>query len=229
MNKHILLSIFVFILCIINFGFATPLDQNFNFWSRFNINGSFKDNEQLKYFFETETRFRSNASTFRASLNRIGLGYEIDPTLTLWSGYTAIPSISSSSGDLLYGQDIFQQINWRLYSSDLVQFSTRIRLEQRKISNNRNWANRLRTNLSAIIPIKDSHVNYYIYDELFFNLDHPAWVSDRTFSQNRIFLGFRFDLKSKTRLAVGYLNQLELDSSRNSMNHTLMLALQIST
>jgi len=220
--------------CFVTSVNASTLKNNFNTWLRFYFTGPLHPNSKFEYFLQTEARLRSNSPNFRASVTRAAIGYRINPKLIVWLGYTVRPYLSTSNNDLSNNDlqtrnDIFEQVDWKLYANPNFTLKSRLRIEQRKDSTSSVWLNRIRTKFSLTVPIKDTRYSYLIYDELFFNLNHPSWASDKIFSQDRGFVGLRIALKHTASFDVGYLNQLQLDSAGDDMNHTLYFALNVAT
>ncbi|MDI1352622.1 MAG: DUF2490 domain-containing protein, partial [bacterium] len=67
------------------------------------------------------------------------------------------------------------------------------------------------------------------WDELFFNIIKPSWVSSGTVDQNRAFLGVNIFTSTESALSVGYLNQYEFKSNANQMNNIIFISFNVTT
>ncbi|HRE32881.1 MAG TPA: DUF2490 domain-containing protein, partial [Candidatus Berkiella sp.] len=99
---------------------------------------------------------------------------------------------------------------------------SRTRLEQRKQEATPQWASRLRERLTVIIPVDP--ISIIVSDELFFNLNHPLWVSDCSLSQNRGFIGLGIPMAKQTSIEIGYLNQYQFNKT-DSMSNIINIGL----
>ena len=106
--------------------------------------------------------------------------------------------------------------------------SSRTRLEHRFINRNSGIAWRLRQQLLAKFRIScNEKIRPVIFDEIFFNLNHPKWVSNSTINQNRILLGCDVYFSEKNFIRIGYMNRYATAEPKNMMFHILWLAVHI--
>ena len=113
----------------------------------------------------------------------------------------------STEGVYSHENAVWQQFLWDMYHSKSFNFNSRTRLEERKNTRYSLWAIRLREQFTLKIPFQNTKYSFITFDELFFNLNAPSWVSNRFFSQNRYFIGIEKSISKSASFDVGYINQ----------------------
>ena len=117
----------------------------------------------------------------------------------------------NTEGKIYHEYRLWEQLNWQLINNSSILLNSRSRFEEKERSNQQQIAIQFRERLWARIPIKNIPLYYYsFFDEVFFNFNHPSWVSPYFFEQNRMFLGIAKQLTKTMMLDFGYLNQLQL-------------------
>lgn len=232
--KDVALSLLLFLFCYPAFGDDTQ--QNSKLWTSIVVGGPLAEDQTFQYYVESQARFIINRSDkFDTFASGGGIGYRYSPGLVLWLGNSW-----TTTNDLIEGPGHeyrnWQQMSWNAINNKSFDFSIRTRLEQRKDLDESPWAMRLRQKATLSVPLKKYKGYFFVtYDEVFFNLNHPSWVSDQTISQNRAFIGIAIPTSKRTSLEVGYLNQylvgsnLDLNTRSDQMNHFLYLNLKIKT
>lgn len=225
--------IFVFILNVIiiiypETNWANSVDHRGSSWDKLVVNGAFKKNSKWNYLLESELRlFLRDHHSFDQNINRAAIGYLWFPNTTLWLGYDYI--FKKPLEDLIYEQRIWEQILYKKTFENKNTFINRSRLEQRKEENQTGIAWRFRQQFALEIPFNTKFpVTTVIYDELFFNLNRPVWVTPYTVDQNRVFLGIRFPFVPSTQLTVGYLNQYIWRTQHDTMNHIFYVMMGVN-
>ncbi|HVY53074.1 MAG TPA: DUF2490 domain-containing protein [Gammaproteobacteria bacterium] len=188
-----------------------------------------EENKNWKYYIEP----RFAAINDKYGLSEIhmytGIGYKIAPCFTPYMGYAYYIS-DSTSGVISHENVIWQQSIWDIYKSDRVSLSNRARFEERKNTQFAEWACRLREQFTLKLPFQNTKYSFAIFDELFFNLNHPLWVSNRFLAQNRLFLGIEKKLTKTSTLDIGYLNQIDLErQNRNLLTNGLYIKLHVNS
>ncbi len=179
----------------------------------------------LRYFLQSELRLQDQGNVYERVTLRGGLGYELTPMFILWGGYDLIPLYKNSSKQYQLEQRIWQQFSWQFGKTRKAVWVARSRLEQRWNNRASGTAVRLRGRLTLTLPkliheTADLIMNY----EAFFNLNHPSWVADDVFEQQRALIGVRQHLTENTSILIGYLNELRIRNPNNLMDHILYVA-----
>jgi hypothetical protein len=189
---------------------------------------SFSKNQNLKYYIEPQLRLIDDPHVFNQAFILTGLGYQLTPAVTIFAGPGLIVT-KNTEGQTYNEYRLWQQLNWQLFNDFSISLNSRTRLEEKQRSNQMQIAIQLRQRLWARIPIKNTNQYYYsLFDEVFFNLNHPRWVSANFFEKNRAFVGIAKQLTKNTMLDFGYLNQLQLGSPRQ-ISHVLLLSFSITS
>lgn len=201
--------------------------QHTKIWNTAIIVGSLSDDNKIKYFLQPWLGLMDDAYKFENALMFVGIGYQPYPALTYWlmNGYDVS---KREIGNYRHLDIVRQQINWTVVRVETFDFSTTSRLEELKDLNQSEWAVRLRERLTLRLPIKswENHA-FVLYDEMFFNTNHPAWINSNTLvEQNRIFVGVETRLSSQTSLEIGYLNQY-LFRTNDANSNVLSLQLNV--
>lgn len=230
-NNHILFYFLLFSsLC---FGWMNPLlaestTQQKKQWTNLSIRGPiYNAPPQWIYLLDLQSRYHFNPDTFEEALVRSGLGWKSTPNLSLWMGYQWI------SHNQLTGSNqkniLWQQILWQILNQEHLRLTSQSRIEERAKQNQAQWNIRFRQQIMAEFPeIISNKLIPVFWDELFFNITKPSWVSNKTVAQNRSFLGINMSLSASSILSIGYLNQYEFQSTTNQMNNILFIGLTVN-
>lgn len=202
---------------------ADVLQQAKN-WSGIDFTGSLFGSNFVYDFFP-QARTNLSDEEYDETHTEAGIGYKLTPNFSVWQGYTlALPGVVDEE------HDVWQQIMWNIVNTDKVVFLSRTRLEERRDVNFSQWADTFRQRVGINFPNLIMHeYTPIIYDEVFFNLNHPVWVNDQTLNQNRAFVGIRFPVAKWATIDLGYLNQYVFKNTINQMNHIIYLNLNITT
>ena len=207
---------------------AGNLNINGNLWSSIKFNGTLK-NPNLLYIFQIHGRFRVKKPIFKQAIFRAGFGYAINKHFSLWLGYDYIPSIDPEDTAINREQRFWQQLKIEINQNRKVSFISRTRLEQRDNLQASGISLRLRQRFTLRFTHTINHeITPTIYDEIFFNLTHPAWASKDSIDQNRLFLGFSFPTSKHTSLEIGYINQIRVRDPNNIMDNILWVSLLVN-
>lgn len=161
-------------------------------------------------------------------LLRGGVGYGLNPTMSLWFGvdlFVTDPDGAPSRNE----QRLWQQFSWSAASWDWGSLSLRTRLEERKLENADDIGLRLRQLVSLAVPIPSQDITLVASTEHFVNVDDTDFGARSGFDQLRSFLGVRMPMTERAALEAGYMNQLiNRSGQRDAVNHTAMLHLRLS-
>lgn len=186
------------------------VEEHAKLWTSYEISGGIFNGSKVRFYLQPQLRFIDNQYKFEQAVVHAGLGYKIANPLTFYIGNSGVIS-KQSSGDLIDEYRIWQQLNWEIIKGSHFNLKSRTRFEQRKQEATPQWANRLREKLTFVFPVYP--ISIIVSDELFFNLNHPLWVSDCSLSQNRGFIGIGVPLTKQTLIEIGYLNQYQFNKN----------------
>lgn len=205
---------------------ATPMEHNGKLWSHIDTSGYIDSENKWEYMGQLHLRLGDEDPVFNMGIVQAGLGYHPSTTLSLWAGYDILPIRNVSTKEFFYERRGWQQVEWKISTRGSFPVTYRSRLEERVNSSASGTSVRLRQKLG--IKMLDINIGPsmtpIIWDELFFFLNHPVWVGDRSADQNRLFIGFDFKLAEHRFITVGYMNQFEWRNDINRMNHILSLS-----
>ena len=222
-------ALFLIILCSLVGMQSANSTQSYNkAWAVATLIGSMPVNPAFKYYLEPQIRFIDDTYFFNQALQLGGLGYQINKNIMVFAGPGWIIT-KTPEGESTHETRFWQQINWLMLSNP--NLNSRTRLEQRKRTDVAPMAVRFRQRVWMRIPFKKwERYSFSINDELFFNLNHPSWVSPYLFEQNRAFVGISTQLTKAMIVDIGYLNQYNRSSrTTNYSDHVFLLSFSITS
>jgi hypothetical protein len=191
--------------------------------------GNIKLNNNLRAFFDLQPRFNLDSSKSgkdgepQTTVIRGAVGYQLDPNFSVYLGYAFVPTYSPKKVE----QRIFQDLTSVHHHQDL-KLSNRLRLEQRNLEGVEriSWRARFQSRIQKSVEICDG-LGLVLSEEAFFNINDLRTSATQGFEQNRLFLGFNYQISNKLALDVGYLNQYQERRSPNSdsLNNVLFVGL----
>lgn len=204
---------------------ASAADSYVKQWNTAVIIGSIP-HSKFRYYFEPQLRFIADPYVFNQSFLFGGLGYQMNEDLMVFAVAGWIFS-KNTQGNTSNEIRIWQQANWRVTDTSSYNVNSRTRLEERKNTAFSQYAYRFRQRLWLRIPFHAvPQYSLSLFDEVFFDLNHPAWVSPYFFAENRAFIGIGHELTTQVMLDAGYMNQY-LHSNQNRVDHVLLLTFSI--
>lgn len=205
---------------------ASAQEQYNGAWFDISTDGNLIKKYRIDYIAQAQLRTLDKNNSYEMSYLQGGLGYRPHPGLSSWIGY----QWNSFNPIFNLGREnrIFEQVLWEIWNDSFFALRTRTRLEQRNRMHNPEWSNRLREKISFYFPQIKNRYTPLIYDELFFNLTKPDWVSSSTLEQNRAFIGMDISLSKKVFLELGYLQQ-SFYGLQQRTNHILYISININS
>lgn len=220
---------FLFIFMLIWFCsniYAENISVHSKLWLSSTLIGPLSErNKNLKYYLEPGVRLIDDEFVISQALLHVGLGYQIQKDLTPFFLYAYFTNINTS-GDVVHENRITQQLNWdNIIKIKTLSLSSRARLQERNQVNTPGWAVRFRDRLIVKMPFQnwEKH-SLMIFEEPFFNINHPSWVSISTFAENRAFIGIETEISKTAVIDFGYMNQY-ISGKPNQVNHVIYIAL----
>ena len=168
-------------------------------WTLLTANKRFSNGVRL--YGEIQPRVGNHFQDVTQLLIRPAVGYQVNPTVSLWMGYGWTPSISPR---YVNEHRIFQQV---LVENRYTNFdlTNRTRLEERFISGAGETAYRFRHQIRFYKPL-DAQKRWgaVLSDELFIHLNTTPNGPQAGFDQNRPYIGIARQINKHTRVEAGY-------------------------
>ncbi|AUH73676.1 DUF2490 domain-containing protein [Legionella sainthelensi] len=201
-------------LLLVYFVYQTAYAETQSYGS-FWLTGTFigpvaQNHEKWKYYFEPRLIVLNNRYGLSELHFYYGTGYQLTPKFTPYIGAAYFLS-ENTEGLASHENVIWQQFLWDITKTDFFKISNRSRLEERKNTLHYEWATRLREQITLKIPVQNTKYSLATFDEGFFNFNHPLWVSDKFFAQNRFFFGISREMSKAATLDIGYINQIKFE------------------
>jgi len=156
------------------------------------------------------------------------VGYDLNPAMTLWAGYTYYLSDPGAGSDHNEHR-LMQQFQWQAARWDWGKLSLRARLEQRFREHSDDTGLRLRQQVALAVPVTAYDVTLLVSTEHFTNLNDTDYGALSGFDQLRSYLGFRMPMTERAALDAGYMHQwINRSGSEDRVNHTAMLQLRLA-
>ena len=170
--------------------------------------------------FEARTNFKDSGDN--QYLMSPSIGYTLSDRQDVWLGYDLFLTNKISIDE----QRIWQQDQYAFVKNNKQTLTLRSRFEQRFSTDDDGVALRVRERLTWVL--NNFFAKKYspeVYEEVFFNVNNPDWVSSKTLSQNRLFMGVSTPLNKKTALLVGYLNQVDYNPDEATHQNIIYISL----
>ncbi len=222
---------FLILMLFATAALARSTDYYGQLWNGFFVRGRIGQSSNWIYSSGLEFRFLNpNGNIYQRSFLFGSLGYAVNPVLSLWLGYSIFPVLDARTNKTFVENRPWQQIKLALINQDSFIMILRSRIEERLLTDRASWAYRLRQRFIYLFPKLIAHkIGVGGYEELFFNLNRPSWLSaEDTFAQNRFFIGMQLPVEKHVSLWVGYLNVYHFRSPVNRMVHVFYLSLNIN-
>lgn len=214
----------VWLLGLLFWTLAQPLEaapppkgitESTGFWTQAVAEGNFSNlNDELsstRLWLESQGRFNDanpmENMNFYQGMLRSALGYAVTDRLTLWAGYTYLPTENYGQG---YNgeQDAWPAIRY-IFPTKIGTVTLREMVEMRFVRGDAPGI-RPRTLIKLIHPFEfEPRLGLVLWDEFFFNLNNVANNPNggySGFNQNRAFAGVSWIFNENTRFEFGYMN-----------------------
>ena len=223
----IFISLILSMLFLLQIKNVNSTTTNTKLWAVGVMTGPLAKDSPFQYYLEPQLRLIDNKYVLNQVYFIGGIGYQFTPDLTGYIGpgwtYT-----KNNQGIVTHEIRYWEQLSWRIVSNSKFNLNGRTRLEERQNTDISGISIRFRERLWMRIPFTrwPTH-SFSCYDEVFFNLNHPKWVSPYLFEQNRAFIGIGTQLSHTTILDVGYLNQY-IHSRNNQIDNVLLVSFTVA-
>lgn len=215
MKKYFLLALLTF------FNFQTLVRADALIWNQTILTHEI-DSTWL-VFAELQPRWLGSLKNTQAVLMRGALVYRLTPDAKVGFGFGNTPQFLPGVRNEVRW---FQQFEWVSPITEMFQFYSRTRLEERLIENTNDLAWRLREKLQ--LNWKPGVWGIYFWDEFFWAINSAPRQVRSGFDQNRISFGPRYS-NAPVTLEVGYLSQVLRNYSEVTLWHSgVLMSLNLS-
>ncbi len=226
MRNKLLISLYALMLLPLSI-FAGK--NGYQFWGEAIVTGDIPGSENLLYLFDVEPRLNISDTAGNQTVYTAAFGYKINSKLSAWQGYDLQINYPRNSVNTLVVQIPWQQLTYNFFSNSALNLSSNSRLEERFLNANDQINFRYRQRLT----IQGNHkifgyLNPVAFDEVFFNLNNPAWAGNRLIPENRAFLGLLLPIGKSQSLRLGYMDILLFNETTTNVN-VAYLTYQIRT
>lgn len=204
-----------------------PIEHT-KFWFNGNLTSPVTNkNKKFKFLVESRLRLIDDRYLFEHYRISGGLGYELSSSLTGFAGIGYVID-ESTTGVFTHEYRPFQLLKWDIHQSKSFHLKNNSLLEERKQVESPVWAYRLRERFAAEFPLKKwKKHSFDLSNEFFFNLNHPKWVSNYFYAENRAIIGIGSEVSKSIEVTVGYINQYQHVAPRDKMSNGLIITLDM--
>lgn len=208
-------------ICLLFATDCMALTENEKLWLGVNLQQVHgQDNQWLSFLF-AQIRLINESHPLQTGLVEGAIGYRMFKQGSIWLGYRW--SGHDPSNGFSQENRLFQQVTLEARLEEDHRIISRLRLEEIERSTSNQIALKLRERLALEIGNKIlGSTKPYFYDEIFLQLNHTNFTSNKLITENRLFLGFNIYTPKKSWWEVGYINQYQMRTpfnTANSMSH----------
>ena len=208
---------------------ASAADEDSALWGIATGAGRFAQDGETspwRYSFTGQWRHFERGSGADQYLLRSGLGYTLNPRMSLWLGYDFFHTVPNG-GSARDEHRFWQQFQWSAVRRDWGTLSLRTRLEERNLERSDDTGFRLRQQVQLSVPLPGWDVTLVSSAEHFTNLNDTDYGARSGFDQLRSYLGVRMPMSERASLEAGYMHQwIKRAAVPDAVNHTAMLHLR---
>lgn len=221
----ILFGLFFLFLQITSFARVTNRGM---FWTGADFDGLFSPNSAWHYNGIIQARL----SNTRNNLDQLLVGpfvyYDFNNGWAAGLGYDFRPSTASNGSTTFLEQRLWPQVQYRLKVNPRLDLSLRTRVEYRWRDYSAQQSTRLRQRFElTILNVAQNGLDLDLFDEIYFNLNHPSWVNSGAVNENWAFIGLIIPVKKWLAIDTGYLNVYKLRTTENQMDHVFLFMLSM--
>jgi hypothetical protein len=183
---------------------------------------------QGRLWLEGQARFDDDWNHWYQGMARLALGYSLSDRMTLWAGYTWLPTRNLGK-PYISQQDVWPGFRY-VWPTGFGTLTFRTLVESNFLK-----GDQVRVRPRQMIRFQhalesEPRLSLIAWDEVFVRVNDTKWGGDAGFDQNRAFLGAGWTFNPNFRAELGYLNQY-LDDARHenqTMHHLIMGSLFIN-
>jgi hypothetical protein len=188
--------------------------------------GDATDPGPWRYGLQGEFRYFARDPALHQYVLRTGLGFRVNPRVSLWGGYAYFGTDVHGSGSVREHRG-WQQLDWDFAVRDRSRLRSRTRLEQRFVDGREEtgWWLRQRFLYESLMPRSET-LRWLLGVETFHSLRQTPWL-DSGLVQWRVMAGIGFRLAG-TEVETGYMYQhAEVSGRVDAGNHLLIVSLRL--
>jgi hypothetical protein len=180
--------------------------------------------EKGRIWLEGQSRWDDDWNHWYQGLLRAAVGYSLTNNLTVWAGYTYLPT-QNVGRPSVQQQDVWPGIRYVL-PTDAGTFTYRMLFEANFLPGNHGDVRfRPRQMFRFSHPLSfEPRLSFVLWDEVFIRVNSTPSGGQSGFDQNRAFAGFGWSFTPNVRTELGYLNQY-IDNANhvNTVMHNLVM------
>lgn len=175
--------------------------------------------EKGRIWLEGQSRWDDDWSHWYQGMARVALGYSINEHMTVWAGYTFLPTHNVGK-TYTAQQDVWPGFRYVL-PTEFGTLTLRTLVEINFLPKNGDDVRvRPRQMIRFMHPLKfEPRLSLITWDEVFVRVNSTPAGGQSGFDQNRAFAGLGWTFNPNVRVELGYLNQY-LDDTKHE-NHTM--------
>lgn len=213
---------------------AEDLLQDWGSWVQVVTEGSLKfidpSLKNGRIWLEGQSRWDDDWKNWYQGMARVALGYSINEHMTIWAGYTFLPTHNVGKAYSAQ-QDVWPGFRYVL-PTKFGTLTLRTLVEVNFIPTNGDDVRvRPRQMIRFMHPFEfEPRLSLITWDEVFVRLNSTAAGGESGFDQNRAFAGMAWTFNPDFRAELGYLNQYLDDAKHenNTMHHLVMGSLFVN-
>jgi len=202
------------------------INSNWGVWTGADFHGPFQPKSHWCYNGLLQPRFADVNNGLGELVFQPSVQYNFFNGFSLWAGYDLRPTTALNGVTTFLEQRVWPQAQYRWHALKKLDVSFRTRYEYRWRDNQSQQSQRLRQRVElTFLDIIRGGVDFDLFDEVFFNLNHPSWVTNNTVGVNWIFIGFIIPIYKYFAIDTGYLNVYRPMNPSSRMDHVVVFML----
>jgi hypothetical protein len=221
----------IFVLLLISASWTSQAQETYTgLWTGFDVVGDLYAKREWKYYFDSQLELLDTKYKLQDVYVSAGLGRKITPRLLVFLTNRLLFGKQSSTGQNQYEYRLWQEADYDLIDNNRYYLASRSMLEERKRFGQTPIALRFRQRLMLRMPLPSwPRHSFVVSEEAFLNLNSPDWVTNKFYSQNRVFIGIGTIVSKKVNFDFGYLNQYIMgNGGPNQMNNIIYFNVNIT-
>jgi hypothetical protein len=190
--------------------------------------------DKVRVWVEGQSRFDQGMDHWYQGMIRAAAGYSLTDRLTVWAGYTYLPTQNVKYGTSVNGAPIGQQDVWPalryILPTEFGTFTFRTMWES-NFGLGSQVRERPRQMIKFMHPLAfEPRLSLIAWDEAFYRINTTNWGGKSGFDQNRAFAGLGWSFNSNVRTELGYMNQYldGADHVHTTMHHLGMASVFVN-
>lgn len=225
MNKGLLLFIFWWVGLLLSSAVIATTRQDEGLWLGLHGQNYIEPTHKWAYLTRSQVHFLNARNPLETVLTENSIGYAIEPGKRLWMGVFVADNLPNT--DHIIAFSTWQQLYWKLVSTEYTEVSSRTRFSEVHFSNEHQDLFLWRQTLA----LEDCSHHFgrscpFGYEEIFVKINRPPYAPHSFLLENRVFLGIIYHTQKHGFWKIGYMNIVVPSSTRkepNIMAHILAI------